>query len=165
MPFHLKASISFYISVLFLGRGIAFQLIEPNGIFSTSFESYIGIPLWKLSSNCNLSCNLQVGVVLAVPRMQVLLGLCTMLFPGALLLAIITYQQIRRHFFWSFLISLFGQMFMFKIMPGLLFHCAGVVSRFVKFRFVISTGRALVPYMWFDLTFWPTYIGTFHFWR
>lgn len=112
----------------------------------------------NLSSNCKLRFNLQEEVVLAVQRMQVLLELCMMLFSGALLFAIITYQQIRRHFFWSFLISLFGQMFMFRIMPGLLFHCFGVVFRFVKFRFVISTGRALVPYMLFDLTFWPTYI-------
>ncbi|KAL4599150.1 hypothetical protein ACB092_11G106700 [Castanea dentata] len=63
--------------------------------------------------------------------MQVLLGLYMVLFPGALLLAITTCQQTRRHFFWSFLISLSGQMFIFKIMPGLLCHYFGVASRWV----------------------------------
>ncbi|XP_075647058.1 uncharacterized protein LOC142617968 isoform X2 [Castanea sativa] len=76
---------------------------------------------------------LEEEVVLAVQRMQVLLGLYMMLFPRALLLAITTCQQTRRHFFWSFLISLSGQMFIFKIMPGLLCHYFGVASRFYAF--------------------------------
>ena len=97
----------------------------------------------ELFSNCKH--HLQEEVVLAVQRMQVLLGLYMMLFPGALLLAITTCQQTQRHFFWSFLISLFGQMFIFKIMPGLLCHYFGVASRLVKFRCIIYTGRALVP--------------------
>jgi hypothetical protein len=101
------------------------------------------VSICGLFSNCKH--HLQEEVVLAVQRMQVLLGLYMMLFPGALLLAIITCQQIRRHFLWSFLISLFGQMFIFKIMPGLLCHCFGVGSRFVNLRFIIYTGRALVP--------------------
>lgn len=97
----------------------------------------------ELFSNCKH--HLQEEVVLAVQRMQVLLGLYMMLSPGALLLTITTCQQTRRHFFWSFLISLSGQMFIFKTMPGLLCRYFGVVSRLVKFRCIIYTGRALVP--------------------
>lgn len=69
-----------------------------------------------------------------VQTMQVVLGLYMMLFLEVLLLAIITNQQIQILFFWIFLISLFGPMFMLETRPGQPFHCFGVVSRFVKFR-------------------------------
>lgn len=76
---------------------------------------------------------LQEEVVLAAQKTQVLLGLFMMLFPEALLLATTTGQQIQTPFFWRSLINRSGQMFMFEIMPRLLFLYSGVVCRSVKF--------------------------------
>lgn len=80
-----------------------------------------------------------------VQKMQAVLGLYMTQFLEALLLAIITSQQIQKHFFWSFLISLFGQIYMFEIKLGLLSLCFGVESRFVKLQIYTSEGVSSYP--------------------
>lgn len=91
------------------------------------------------------------GEVLAVPQMQVLQGHSMMLFLEDSLLTITTCQQILIRFSSSFLITLSGQTFIFRIMHELLFLYFGVVYRFednLVYRMApfCPSGLYIIPY-------------------